>query len=49
MDELKKLYEIIDKEIITLEELRYIANHEFVSSVSYQPADGKHDDCAKYL
>lgn len=49
MDELKKLYEIIDKEVITLEELRYIANHEFVSSVSYQPADGKHDDCAKYL
>ena len=24
MDELKKLYEIIDKEIITLEELRYM-------------------------
>lgn len=49
MDEIKKLFEIVDKGIITLDEFRYIANHEFVSEVIYKQPDGKHDDCAKYL
>ncbi len=49
MDEIKKLFDIIKKEVVTLKEFQYIAAHDFVSEVISRPADGRHDDCVKYI
>lgn len=49
MDDTKKLFELIDKEIVDLKEFQYIANHDFVSEVKYVESNTKYPDYAKYI
>lgn len=49
MEETKKLFDIIKKEVVSLKELQYIANHEFVSEVIYRPADLRYPNYPKYI
>ncbi len=49
MDDLKDLYSIVKKKFVTVDELRYIANHRFVKDVSYQPTENSGNNFSKYL
>jgi len=49
MDNNKKLFETIKKEVVSIKEFQYIANHDFVSAVTYTANDGLHENCARYI
>ena len=52
MDELiqdKKLYKLIQKRVLTLQEFQYAANHEFVVSVEIQTPDKTRPALTRYL
>ena len=49
MDELKKLFDLIKKEVVTIKEFQYITNHEFVVSVTFVEGNKRHSDCAQYI
>ena len=49
MDELKKLFDLIKKEVVTIKEFQYITNHEFVTSVTFVEGNKRHRDCSQYI
>lgn len=48
MNEYDHIARIIDKEIITLSELREIANNILVATVTSEKPDNKHPNCQKF-
>ena len=52
MDDLtedKKLYNLIQKQVLTRQEFNYVIEHDFVSSLKHQPFDKKHPTLVKYV
>ena len=45
----KKLYKLIQKQVLTLQEFQYAANHEFVASVEIQTPDKTRPALTRYL
>ena len=45
----KKLYKLIQKKVLTLQEFQYAANHEFVASVEIQTPDKTRPALTRYL
>ena len=45
----KKLYKLIQKQVLTLQECLYVANHEFVYSMEMQTPDNARPALTRYL
>ncbi|MCI1273595.1 MAG: hypothetical protein LKG27_04075 [Clostridiaceae bacterium] len=48
MGEYDKLVKLIDKEVVTLSDLRTLTDSELVASVALEKNDNKHPECKKY-
>lgn len=48
MSEYDKLIKLIDKEVVSLGDLRTLTDSELIASVELEQSDKKHPECKKY-